>query len=129
MHSHCHPAGTSLNTDMTLIILIVSVAAGFTLIILIVAAVSKYTNDTIPFYRRLFHSHIKINERIWKYNIYFPCCFDVVWHRRHKKKIPGTVIETGVDIHPDVELEYIRGLVGLGNACFAIRYLQSNTLF
>ncbi|KAK9959557.1 hypothetical protein ABG768_009676 [Culter alburnus] len=44
----------------------------------------------------------------------------VIWHRRHKKKIHGTVTQTGVDIHPDVELEYIRGLVGLGNACFAI---------
>ena len=44
-------ADTSLDTDMTLIIVIVSVAAGFTLIILIVAAVSKYTNDTISFYK------------------------------------------------------------------------------
>ncbi|ROJ78752.1 Proto-oncogene tyrosine-protein kinase ROS [Anabarilius grahami] len=43
-----------------------------------------------------------------------------VWYRRHKKKIHGTVTQTGVDFHPDVELEYIRGLVGLGNACFAI---------
>ncbi|XDV42961.1 hypothetical protein PO909_011523 [Leuciscus waleckii] len=74
--------GTSLDTDMTLIIVIVSVAAGFTLIILIVAA--------------------------------------VIWHRRRKKKDHGTVTQTGVHIHPDVELEYIRGLVGLGNACFAI---------
>ncbi|XP_039528142.1 proto-oncogene tyrosine-protein kinase ROS [Pimephales promelas] len=73
--------GTSLDTDVT-IILIVSVAAGFTLIILIVAA--------------------------------------VIWYRRHKKKDHGTVIQTGLHIHPDVELEYIRGLVGLGNACFAI---------
>lgn len=62
MLSHCHPAGTSLHTGTTLIILIVSVAAGFTLIILIVAAVSKYTINTIPFYKRLLHSFIKLNE-------------------------------------------------------------------
>ncbi|KAI2654214.1 Proto-oncogene tyrosine-protein kinase ROS [Labeo rohita] len=43
-----------------------------------------------------------------------------VWHRRHKKKNHGTVTQTTVHIHPDVELEYIRGLVGLGNACYAI---------
>ncbi len=46
--SGCHPAGTSLDTDVTLIIVIVSVAACITLIILILAAVSKYTNDTVP---------------------------------------------------------------------------------
>ncbi|XP_050988520.1 proto-oncogene tyrosine-protein kinase ROS isoform X2 [Labeo rohita] len=44
----------------------------------------------------------------------------VIWHRRHKKKNHGTVTQTTVHIHPDVELEYIRGLVGLGNACYAI---------
>ncbi|XP_058604533.1 proto-oncogene tyrosine-protein kinase ROS-like isoform X3 [Onychostoma macrolepis] len=77
------PAGTSLDTDMTLIIVIVSVTACITLIILILAA--------------------------------------VIWHRHHKKKDHGTVTQIGAHVHPDVELEYIRGLVGLGNACYAIR--------
>uniref|UniRef100_A0A8C1XPZ2 Tyrosine-protein kinase receptor n=1 Tax=Cyprinus carpio TaxID=7962 RepID=A0A8C1XPZ2_CYPCA len=76
------PAGTSLDTDMTLIIVIVSVAACITLIILILAA--------------------------------------VFWHRRHEKKDPGTVTQTDVHVHSDVELEHIRGLFGLGNACYAI---------
>ncbi|XP_043118667.1 proto-oncogene tyrosine-protein kinase ROS isoform X2 [Puntigrus tetrazona] len=74
--------GSSLDSDMTLIIVIVSVAACITLIILILAA--------------------------------------VIWHRRHKKKDHGTVTQTAAHVHPDVELEYIRGLVGLGNACYAI---------
>uniref|UniRef100_A0A8C1EQI4 Tyrosine-protein kinase receptor n=1 Tax=Cyprinus carpio carpio TaxID=630221 RepID=A0A8C1EQI4_CYPCA len=54
------------------------------------------------------------------HNICFACCFDVVWHRRHEKKDPGTVTQTDVHVHSDVELEHIRGLFGLGNACYAI---------
>ncbi|XP_026098354.1 proto-oncogene tyrosine-protein kinase ROS isoform X1 [Carassius auratus] len=76
------PAGTSFDADMTLIIVIVSIAACITLIILIFAA--------------------------------------VIWHRHHKKKDHGTVTQRGAHVHPDVELEYIRGLVGLGNACYAM---------
>ncbi|XP_059376033.1 proto-oncogene tyrosine-protein kinase ROS isoform X2 [Carassius carassius] len=74
--------GTSFDADMTLIIVIASIAACITLIILIFAA--------------------------------------VIWHRHHKKKDHGTVTQSGAHVHPDVELEYIRGLVGLGNACYAI---------
>uniref|UniRef100_A0A8C2HC53 receptor protein-tyrosine kinase n=1 Tax=Cyprinus carpio TaxID=7962 RepID=A0A8C2HC53_CYPCA len=63
-------------------------------------------------------------EYTYKYNknhnICFACCFDVVWHRRHEKKDPGTVTQTDVHVHSDVELEHIRGLFGLGNACYAI---------
>ncbi|XP_055027857.2 proto-oncogene tyrosine-protein kinase ROS isoform X2 [Misgurnus anguillicaudatus] len=43
-----------------------------------------------------------------------------VWHRRQNKKDHGTSTQTGVHIHSDEELEYIRGLVGLGNACYAV---------
>lgn len=51
-------------------------------------------------------------------------CFDVVWHRHHKKKDHGTATHpSSVHIHPDEELEYVRGLVGLENGCFAIRYI------
>ncbi|KAI7804665.1 putative proto-oncogene tyrosine-protein kinase ROS [Triplophysa rosa] len=44
----------------------------------------------------------------------------VIWQRRHKKRDHGTFVQTGVHLHTDEELEYIRGLVGLGNACYAV---------
>ncbi|XP_052009911.1 proto-oncogene tyrosine-protein kinase ROS isoform X1 [Xyrauchen texanus] len=44
----------------------------------------------------------------------------VIWRRRLNTKDQGTVAQTGVHIHLDEELDYIRGLVGLGNACYAI---------
>uniref|UniRef100_A0A673FQW6 receptor protein-tyrosine kinase n=1 Tax=Sinocyclocheilus rhinocerous TaxID=307959 RepID=A0A673FQW6_9TELE len=43
------------------------------------------------------------------HNICFACCFDIVWHRRHKKKDPGTVTQTDVHVNPDVELEPAQG--------------------
>lgn len=45
----------------------------------------------------------------------------VIWQRHHKKKDHGKAKQpSSVQIHPDVELEYVRGLVGLENGCFAI---------
>uniref|UniRef100_A0A671SRF4 receptor protein-tyrosine kinase n=1 Tax=Sinocyclocheilus anshuiensis TaxID=1608454 RepID=A0A671SRF4_9TELE len=37
----------------------------------------------------------------------FQHIFFSIWHRRHEKKDPGTVTQTDVQVHPDVELDNI----------------------
>uniref|UniRef100_A0A671SPY1 receptor protein-tyrosine kinase n=1 Tax=Sinocyclocheilus anshuiensis TaxID=1608454 RepID=A0A671SPY1_9TELE len=44
---------------------------------------------------------------LWIIVIIFLSSHSDVWHRRHEKKDPGTVTQTDVQVHPDVELDNI----------------------
>lgn len=114
----CHPTDTPKHTDIILVIVITAICVCVALLV-ILAAVCKYKSNKT----HMFHLHVKSTKKMYT-TIDKNCacfCFSVVWQRCHKKRDPGTFEQTGVHLHTDEELEYIRGLVGLGNACYAVR--------